>query len=315
MSDAVPGRPSPVIKYPKERRVSIYDEMIAGAIDLHCHIDFEFSARELKREPEPEWLPKAESMGMRGVVLKSHWWPTTNVVPYILKSVQTNVRLWSSVTLNTTAGGPNPCVVEACAALGGKVVFLPTWSARNDIERKGFSHRLRAIYKNAAALENPAYYFLDEKGKLIARGREIIECCKTYDLTLGMGHVSWQEALAFCEAARDAGFNRVVINHAQNHIIGAPIDALKRAGEMGAFVEVCWNILAPGRMDSPELVQQLQAIGLNQVVASTDYFRPYSPNPAELFRMFLGMLHEGGLSKEEVRRVACTNPARAMGLE
>jgi hypothetical protein len=54
---------------------------------------------------------------------------------------------------------------------------------------------------------------------------------------------------------------------------------------------------------------------LRQVIASTDYFRPYSPNPAELFRMFLGMLHEGGLSKEEVKQVASTNPARLMGLQ
>jgi hypothetical protein len=294
--------------------MTIYDEMMEGAIDIHCHIDFEFSAKERKREPEFQWLPKAEAMGMRGVVLKSHWWPTVNVVPYILASVQTNVAVWSSVALNITAGGPNPCVIEACAELGGKMVFLPTWSARNDVERKGFSNRIKSYYENHAQLENPNYYFLGETGKLIPRGREIIECCKVHDLTLGMGHVSWQESLAFIEAARDMGFNRIVINHAHSHIIAMPLDAMKRAADMGAFVEVCWNALAPGRMDSPELVKQLRAVGLRQVIASTDYFRPYSPNPAELFRMFLGMLHEGGLSKEEVKQVACSNPARLMGL-
>jgi hypothetical protein len=94
-----------------------------------------------------------------------------------------------------------------------------------------------------------------------------------------------------------------------------PVDAMKRAAEMGAFLETCWNALAPGRMDSPELVQQFRQIGVGQLVASTDYFRPYSPNPAELMRMFLGMLHEGGLSKEEVKQVASVNPARLMGLE
>jgi hypothetical protein len=51
--------------------MSLYDEMIDGGIDVHCHIDFEFSAKERKREPEFLWLPKAEAMGMRGVVLKS----------------------------------------------------------------------------------------------------------------------------------------------------------------------------------------------------------------------------------------------------
>ena len=82
--------------------MTLYDDMMEGVIDVHCHIDFEFSAQERKREPEFLWLPKAEAMGMRGVVLKSHWWPTVNVTPYILSSVQTNVALWSSVALNIT---------------------------------------------------------------------------------------------------------------------------------------------------------------------------------------------------------------------
>ena len=64
-----------------------------------------------------------------------------------------------------------------------------------------------------------------------------------------------------------------------------------------------------------ELVAKLRTIGLSQVVASTDYFRSYSPNPPELFRMFLGMLHEGGLSRDEIKQVACVNPARVMGVE
>src|ERR1043166_6490973 len=177
--------------------------MVEGAIDVHCHIDLEFTAKERKREPEFQWLPKADAMGMRGVVLKSHWWPTVNVVPYMLASVDTKISLWSSVALNITAGGPNPCVVEACAELGGKMVFLPTWSARNDVERKGFSSRMQSIYKNG--------------------------------VTLGMGHVSWQESMAFIEAAHQMNFNRIVINHAQNFVIGAPLDALKRAGDLGAF--------------------------------------------------------------------------------
>ena len=48
--------------------MTLYDDMMEGAIDVHCHIDFEFSAKERKREPEFLWLPKAEALGMRGVV-------------------------------------------------------------------------------------------------------------------------------------------------------------------------------------------------------------------------------------------------------
>ena len=72
--------------------MTLYDDMMEGAIDVHCHIDFEFSAKERKREPEFLWLPKAEALGMRGVVLKSHWWPTINVVPYILATTTDESR-------------------------------------------------------------------------------------------------------------------------------------------------------------------------------------------------------------------------------
>jgi Family of unknown function (DUF6282) len=296
--------------------MTLYDDMMDGAIDIHCHIDFEFSAKERKREPEFHWLPKAEALGMRGVVLKSHWWPTVNVVPYINATTDTKVALWSSVTLNPTGGGPDPCIIEAAAALGAKMIFLPTWSARNDVTRKGFSSRIQAYYKSHAKLGNPNYYFLDDKDKLTSLGHEIIEACKAHDLTLGTGHVSWQESLAFVEAARAIGYShRLVITHVQAHMIAMPVDAMKRAAELGAFLESCWNALAPGRLDSPDLVKQMRAVGLRQVIASTDYFRPYSPNPAELFRMYLGMLHEGGLSQGEVRQIASINPGRALALQ
>lgn len=106
-----------------------YDELLVGAIDLHCHVDLEFSADQPKREPEAQWLAKAETMGLRGVVLKSHWWPTVSAVPLILASTPTKVSVWSSIALNSCVGGPHACVVEACAALGGKVIFLPMLTA------------------------------------------------------------------------------------------------------------------------------------------------------------------------------------------
>ena len=80
--------------------MSIYDELLHGAIDLHVHVDLEFSVSAIrKREPERMWLPKAELLGMRGVVLKSHWWPTAPAVSYIEQLYTGPVQLWSSITL------------------------------------------------------------------------------------------------------------------------------------------------------------------------------------------------------------------------
>ena len=32
--------------------MTLYDDMMQGAIDVHCHIDFEFSAKERKGRKE-----------------------------------------------------------------------------------------------------------------------------------------------------------------------------------------------------------------------------------------------------------------------
>ena len=102
--------------------MTIYDELLEDTIDLHCHVDLEFSETYLrKREPEWEWLPKAEKLGMRGVLLKSHWFPTAAVVPYIKQLYDGPTMLWSSVALNPIAGGPELWAAESAAAMGARV--------------------------------------------------------------------------------------------------------------------------------------------------------------------------------------------------
>ena len=194
------------------------------------------------------------------------------------------------------------------------MIFLPTWSARNDVERKGFSSRIKSYYENHAKLENPNYYFLDDKGKLIKSGFEIIEGCKAHDLTLGMGHVSWQESLAFIEAARDMAYS-----HRRSQSCAKPHDrhagrcdeARRRDGRLSRSMLERAGARPNGLTGASRPVSPSRSA---QIIASTDYFRPYSPNPAELFRMYFGML-EGGLSRGEVNQVASINPARLMGME
>jgi hypothetical protein len=52
---------------------TVYDRLVRDAVDLHCHIDVEFSQTLFRKAAsEWEWLPEAEDAGMRAVVLKSH---------------------------------------------------------------------------------------------------------------------------------------------------------------------------------------------------------------------------------------------------
>ncbi len=292
--------------------MNVYDGFMVDAIDLHCHIDLEFSQDAWrKREPEWEWLPKAEALGMRGIVLKSHWWPTAVAVPYIKQMYQGPVTLWSSLVLNPIAGGTELWAVESAARFGARMVWLPTWSSCHDLEHGGFSSRLPNTFEHFRIEEIQGFSFLDEHEKLTEHGHELLRYCHSHDLTLGTGHVSWQESLAFAEEAHRIGFERLVFTHPA---LSAPLDAVQRAAELGAFPELVWNNIGLGRITPQAGVQWLRDVGIDQAVVSTDYFRGSHPPPPELFRHLLGLLYESGLTPDEVKTVAVRNPARALGL-
>jgi hypothetical protein len=296
--------------------MSIYEDLLRDTIDLHCHVDLEFSATAYrKREPEWEWLPKAEALGVRGVVFKSHWWPTVTAVPYIRQLYPGKVELWSSVTLNPVVGGAELWAVESAAALGARVVYLPTWGARQDIEHGGFSRVADRLFESFQRDKLVPISFLDPDGALSARGHELLRFCHERGLTLASGHVSWRETLAFAHEAQAIGFRRLVFTHPLAQFIDAPLAAAQRAAELGAWVEVCWTYIAPGRQTPEAVAEWIRAVGVNQVVITTDYFRSTTPIQPELLRFLLGTLYDAGLSASELRRMAAINPALALGVE
>lgn len=292
----------------------VYDEMVAGAVDLHCHVDVEFSQSLFrKREPEWEWLPRAERAGIEGYVLKSHLWPTVTVLPLLRELYGGPVGVFGSVTLNKTCGGLDLWSVEAAAAMGARVVFLPTWGSANDRARGGFNRRLDAAFETFDANRLCDLTVVDEQNHLLDETRELIRFCRDNELILATGHIGWQESLAVSEEAERVGLDRVVFSHPLSNSVGAPVEAMCRAAELGSMVEVCWTNIAPGRHDPADVVGTIRRVGVENVVVTTDYFLGNNPAPPELLRLLLGVLYDAGLTFEEVRTVASVNPKNLLG--
>jgi hypothetical protein len=142
-----------------------------------------------------------------------------------------------------------------------------------------------------------------------------VRFCRDHGLTLATGHVSWQESLAVAKEAAAVGLDRLICSHPLSNSVRAPLDAVRRVTELGAYAEVCWTNIAPGRKDPAEVVAAVREIGLDRVVVATDYFTGAVPQPSDLFRLTLGTLHDAGLTAAEIHRVAAENPARALGLK
>lgn len=294
---------------------TVYDELLLGAVDLHCHVDLEFSTSQFRKAlPEWEWLPRAEAAGMRAVVLKSHLWPSVSLSPFIAQLYSGSVQVATSITLNPMVGGVDPWAVEAAAQMGARAVFLPTWGAQNDLERGGFHRRLDQTFEHFDPQRLCGLSITDESGALTDGMQQVLRLALERDLMLSTGHVSWTESLTLAREAHRLGFERLVFGHPLSGSVGAPTDAIVQAAGLGAFIEVCWPTLAPGRKDPAEVVRLVQDIGASRFVFTSDFFGGANPSPSDLLRMLLGVLHDAGLSAEEIALAAAVNPAGLLGM-
>jgi hypothetical protein len=294
---------------------TVYDELLIGVVDVHCHVDFEFSATAFRKAlPEWEWLPRAEKAGMRGVVLKSHLWPSVALAPFLSQLYPGTVEVATSITLNPTVGGLDPWAVEAAVQMGAKAVFLPTWGAVNDHVRGGFHRRLASAFEHFDPQRLSTLSITDEAGGLLDSAQEILRLAQQHELMLSTGHVSWEETLVLAREAQRIGFDRLLFGHPLSGSIGAPVEAVHEAASLGAYIEVCWPTISPGRHDPAEVVSLMKDVGPSRFVLTSDFFAGNQPSPSDLLRLLLGALYDHGLSQEEVQVAAARNPAALIGM-
>lgn len=293
---------------------TVYDRLVRGAVDIHCHVDVEFSLTHFRKAmPEWEWLPRAEAAGVRAVVLKSHLWPTAPTIPYIEQLYQGDVKVYGSITLNPTTGGLDPYALETAALLGARVVWLPTWGSRNDYGQ-GFGQIMKPAFEHFDDERLATMTLINEAGSLTEAAHEILRLAKEYDLVLSSGHGSADEVLALAEEARAIGFEKLVWGHPWSGPGMVPAELVRKAADLGALIEFCWFTVSPGRRNPADVVALIKELGASRVLLTSDFFGGNASSPSDLLRMFLGTLYDAGLSEDDVHKAVSENPARLIGL-
>ena len=74
------------------------DELLAGTIDLHCHVYPEMTLEHEARQDDIDLIEGALKARMGGVLLKSHFWPTVDRVYYLRKRFP-DIGIFSCITL------------------------------------------------------------------------------------------------------------------------------------------------------------------------------------------------------------------------
>jgi hypothetical protein len=279
------------------------DDLVVGAIDLHCHHGPDPHRR--RSVDAAEAVREAEDLGLAAVVLKSHAYPTGPVAMLMQKTVE-RLRVFGGICCDFEVGGLNPAAVEVALRTGTKIVWMPTFSSVCDRPKLG--------------LPGPGLPVVDDRARLLPAAEEILRLAREHDAVVATGHIDLREQFAVVDAARALGVE-VLMTHALETLVG-PDHTLAHVLELaarGAVIEFTYLTCIPGGIaatEEPEtFARAMMAVGPERAVMSTDFGQPQSPHPAEGMRLYIDEMLRHGVPAEAIDLMARRNPARLLGLE
>ncbi len=169
-----------------------------GMADLHTHA----APSLLPRHGDDRATVAAEhAVGFSTVVLKAHEGSTVE------RAVAAGEGVYGGIVLNSPVGGANPDAVEVAARLGGRVVWMPTVSART--HQAGATSPELSVHRGFEL--RPVDVIVD--GTLLPQWYDVLDIVAAHELLLASGHLSADETVVLFREAKRHGVQRLMVNH------------------------------------------------------------------------------------------------------
>ncbi|MCO5066701.1 MAG: DUF6282 family protein [Rhizobiaceae bacterium] len=295
-----------------ERRV---DALLVGAIDPHVHTGPSIASRSVDHV---DLARAASAVGMKAIVTKDHDYAGVTTAALIAKQFpDLSTKVFSSIVLNNVVGGLNPYAVEHTAAMGGKIVWLPTLAAENHLRwEKTFSGTHPGSTKKMRAAR--AVPVVEGDGSVRDDAKEILDIVARTDMALASGHLHISETWAVFEEAQRRGVKRLVLTHPEE-IVDASLSDVRRIAAMGAYVEHSLAMFLDGcafePLESEILKAHIDAAGVGNTILCTDLGQVGALHPIEGMRRGIQLCIDLGYADDDIRRMVSTNTAAMLGLE
>src|SRR5579872_2749355 len=274
--------------------------LLKGAIDMHFHMDPRL-ADGAHDEAVIETIRIAQARGIRGLVIKSHYEPTSTLA-YHLRLELPNIDLFGGVVMNRSNGGMNVAAVEHMATevygAPGKVVWMPA----NDSE-----------IESTPPYPKKPFVAVSRDGKLLPETKEVIAAVAKYDLILASGHIAPQEALMVFREGRSQGVHRMIATHAMDLAGKMNMDQILEAAKLGTIIEFDFRNITDEkgvRMDA------IRKIGPERCLIS-EFWTQKSPRvyaALDGVGQFVDAMHARGFTDRELDMMFKDNPARLLDL-
>jgi Family of unknown function (DUF6282) len=290
-------------------------DLLKGAIDPHVHSGPSIAPRGVDHL---ELLRLASAEGFAAVVTKDHDYSGVMTAALIAKHhPELTTKIYSGIVLNNVVGGMNPYAVEHTAAMGGKVVWMPTLAAENHLtwEKTAKFVHPATTQKIRSARAIPV---IDDNGQVRDDVKEVLDVVAKNDMCLASGHLHVSETWKVFEEAKRRGVQHMTLTHPED-IIDASMNDVQGFAAMGAFVEHSLCMFIEGSkfktQGAEDLRKHIDAAGVDQTVLASDLGQTGTLSPIEGLRRGIKLCMDLGYTDGEIRKMVSTNAARMLGIE
>jgi len=290
-----------------EKRVQ---RLLEGSIDVHIHSAPDIFPRIMN---DIDLALTAKQEGMRAILIKNHVVITADRAE--IASQVADFPVYGAIALNLPVGGLNLEAVEVALKMGAKEVWLPTIHASHYVAQKDHVPTLAKAVK----ADVKGIYLLKEDGTLKEELYPIFKKIAEYDVALGTGHITSQEAKVAVREAAKVGVKKIIVTHPLATFVNYTNEDMKEVLDKGAmflehvFNDVTRQVAYP--ITRKKLADAIRAIGAKYIVMSTDSGQWLNPIPAQSMGIYIKDMLDLGISEDDVRLMVKTNPARMLGLE
>jgi Family of unknown function (DUF6282) len=165
----------------------------------------------------------SKSMGMRGLVLKSHW-ESTAMLAYLARKDVPGLEVFGGICLSRAVGGINPAAVEEMVKVTGgwgRVVWMPTLDAEN-------------VRRNAKS--DLPFTPVSRNGELLPEVKAVLTVIARNKLVLATGHSSPQEDLMLVKEGHRLGVEHMVVTHPMSSSVRMNVAQMQEAAKAGGLV-------------------------------------------------------------------------------
>lgn len=284
-------------------------EILKGAYDIHLHAAPDVVER---KQDGFDLARAAQGAGMAGLALKDHTTSTTGRAQALCRAFSQGPKFFGCLALNPPIGGLNSCAVESALREGAKIIYFPTYGAKNHINIWGAG-------KPPTAFPLPEPYegisILAPDGNLRPECEPILALAARFDAVVATGHLSPQESLVLLRRAKDAGVKRLLATHVSESVTPFTPRQQSQAADLGAFIEHCFFAVTdhcPDAITLEDIRDQIRLVGVEKVILSSDFGQVSNPPPVEGFAIYLEKMLAMGFSRDELRVMICDNPGKLL---